>query len=54
MGHDSDLLSISTAPNLVFARDEFRNASSTSRRGEERLSVQSGIRDSVLFEYHDL
>ena len=53
--HDSDLLSISTAPNLVFGKDEVpERFKHFLVEGKNGFQFNQGIRDSVLFEYHDL
>ena len=53
--NDSDLLNISTAPNLIFARntipalyDEWIN------EGRNGWSFNSAVKDVILFEYHDV
>ncbi len=53
--HDNDLLGISTAPNLIFGKEEiperFRNFLVEGKNG---FQFNQEIKDSVLFEYHDL
>lgn len=54
-GNDSDLLSISTAPNLVFQQtelgDHFSSYISESSNG---FQFNPEIKDVILFEYHDI
>ncbi len=53
--NDSDLLSISTAPNMVFDLDdvpEFCREHMT--KGRNGYGFSQAIRDSIVFEYHDV
>ena len=52
---DNDLLSISTAPNLVFPIDEVPGyCRDYVVQGTNGYSFGSEIKDSILFEYHDV
>jgi len=52
---DSDLLSISTAPNLVFPIDDVPGyCQDFVVEGTNGYSFASEIKDAVLFEYHDV
>lgn len=52
--HDSDLLGISTAPNLVLKQDEIpegmKKFTDESKNG---IHISKEIRDLILFEYHN-
>ncbi|MFP4490273.1 MAG: chemotaxis protein CheW [Spirochaetaceae bacterium] len=54
-GHDSDLLGISTAPNLVLKKEEIPEGllpyTSESKNG---VFFNKEIRDIILFEYHNV
>jgi purine-binding chemotaxis protein CheW len=53
--NDNDIMAISQAPNMVFDLDEVpeycRNFMTKGRNG---YSFNQSIRDSVVFEYHDI
>jgi purine-binding chemotaxis protein CheW len=53
--NDSDLLAISTAPNMVF---DFADLPEFCReymvKGRNGYSFDQTIRDSIVFEYHDI
>lgn len=52
---DKDLLSISSAPNLVFnAREVPEFYKEYMTEGKDGLSFNQKIKDSILFEYHDI
>jgi purine-binding chemotaxis protein CheW len=53
--NDSDLLSISTAPNLII-RDQFvpEYLKAYTVKGKNGLSFHSLIKDAIYFEYHDI
>jgi purine-binding chemotaxis protein CheW len=52
---DKDLLKISTAPNLVFGRQEIPEEwSELVVEGKNGLSFRSELKDSVLFEFSDV
>lgn len=53
--HDKDLLSISTAPNLVFSREQVPEyAEPFLVQGINGYSFSEELKDTILFEYHDL
>ncbi len=53
--HDKDLLAISTAPNLVFSRDAVPEyAEPYLVQGINGYSFSEKLKESILFEYHDL
>jgi purine-binding chemotaxis protein CheW len=53
--HDKDLLSISTAPNLVFSRDAVPEyAAPFLVQGINGYSFSEELKETILFEYHDL
>ncbi len=53
--NDSDLLAISTAPNLVFSEGEVpEHLKSFVVAGKNGLSFSSAVKDRILFEYHDV
>lgn len=53
--HDKDLLSISTAPNLVFSREAAPDyAEPFLVQGINGYSFSEDLKDTILFEYHDL
>lgn len=53
--HDKDLLSISTAPNLLFQQQDVEDyLKPYVTEGKNGLSFSSELKDSVLFEYHDI
>jgi purine-binding chemotaxis protein CheW len=53
--NDSDILSISTAPNMVFdLADVPEFIRSFMVRGKNGYSFSQEIKDSILFEYHDI
>ncbi len=52
---DNDLLSISTAPNLVFREEEVPSTyHEFVVEGKNGYTLAGMIKDSVLFEYHDI
>ncbi len=53
--NDSDLLNISTAPNLIFARSNVPDLyDEYVAEGKNGWHFVSGIKDLILFEYHDV
>lgn len=53
--HDRDLLSISTAPNLVFNKESVPDyAEPFLVQGINGFSFSEELKDTILFEYHDL
>jgi purine-binding chemotaxis protein CheW len=53
--NDSDILSISTAPNMVFDLDEVPEfIRGFMVRGKNGYSFSQEIKDMILFEYHDV
>ena len=53
--NDSDLLSISTAPNLVFNDNEIPDYLDTYMQDTKNgKQLNEGIRKQILFEYHDV
>ncbi len=53
--HDKDLLGISTAPNLVFAKDAVpAYAEPFLVQGINGYSFSEELKDTIFFEYHDL
>ncbi len=54
-GNDNDLLSISTAPNLIFQNSEIEDIiSNYVVEVSNGLQFGPNIRDVILFEYHDI
>jgi purine-binding chemotaxis protein CheW len=54
-GNDNDLLSISTAPNLIFQNSEIEDVfSNYVTEVSNGLQFGPNIRDVILFEYHDI
>ncbi len=52
---DNDLLSISTAPNLVFGADAVPNLYEPYLvEAKNGVAFSSAIKDAILFEYHDV
>lgn len=52
---DNDLLSISTAPNLVFPSDSVpAYLKEFVTEGKSGLSLKQDLKDQILFEYHDV
>ncbi len=53
--NDSDLLSISSAPNLVFDMEELPDyCREFTTKGKNGYSFSQDLKDSVMFEYHDV
>jgi purine-binding chemotaxis protein CheW len=53
--HDKDLLSISTAPNLVFQKSDIPDyLLPYCVEGKNGLSFGQELKDIILFEYHDI
>lgn len=53
--HDKDLLSISTAPNLMFQEGEVpAYLSAYVAQGKNGLSISQELKELLLFEYHDI
>ncbi len=53
--NDNDIMAISNAPNMVFDLDEVPEyCREYMVRGNNGYSFNQSIRDSVLFEYHDI
>ncbi|MDR3130435.1 MAG: chemotaxis protein CheW [Treponema sp.] len=53
--NDSDILAISTAPNMVFNLDDVPEfLRSFMVKGKNGYSYNQEIKDSILFEYHDV
>lgn len=53
--HDQDLLSISTAPNLIFQEDALpEGMQQYASEGKEGMQFDKEIRDLVMFEYHNV
>jgi purine-binding chemotaxis protein CheW len=53
--NDSDILSISTAPNMVFDLEDVPGfIRSFMVKGKNGYSFSQEIKDSILFEYHDI
>jgi purine-binding chemotaxis protein CheW len=52
--HDSDIMAISQAPNMVFDLDEVPEfCRSFMSKGRNGYSFNQVIKDSIVFEYHD-
>jgi purine-binding chemotaxis protein CheW len=53
--NDSDLLSISSAPNLVFDMEELPDyCREFTIKGKNGYSFSQDLKDSIMFEYHDV
>jgi purine-binding chemotaxis protein CheW len=53
--HDSDIMSISQAPNMLFDLDEVPEFCRTfMSKGRNGYSFNQVIKDSIVFEYHDV
>jgi purine-binding chemotaxis protein CheW len=53
--NDNDIMSISTAPNMIFDLDDVPEyARSFMSRGKNGYSFTQNIKDIILFEYHDV
>jgi len=53
--HDKDLLHISTAPNLIFHENIISESlAEYTVEGKNGLQFNKSIRDSILFEYHNV
>jgi purine-binding chemotaxis protein CheW len=53
--NDSDIMSIANAPNLVFNEDDVPDYCRTFLvKGRNGLSFNQSIKDSIVFEYHDV
>jgi purine-binding chemotaxis protein CheW len=53
--NDNDILSISSAPNMIFDLDDVPEfIRSFMVRGKNGYSFSQEIKDSILFEYHDI
>ncbi|MDR0387437.1 MAG: chemotaxis protein CheW [Treponema sp.] len=53
--NDNDILSISSAPNMIFDLDDVPEfIRSFMVRGKNGYSFNQEIKDSILFEYHDI
>lgn len=53
--NDNDLLSISTAPNIVFHRNEIADVFEPYIvEGKNGFSFSQEVKDIILFEYHDI
>ncbi len=53
--HDQDLLSISTAPNLIFQEEALpEGLQQYTSEGKDGLQFAREIRDLILFEYHNV
>ncbi|MFO7849444.1 MAG: chemotaxis protein CheW [Spirochaetia bacterium] len=54
-GHDSDLMGISTAPNLMLRKEEIpEGLLSYSTESKNGMYFNKEIRDIILFEYHNV
>jgi purine-binding chemotaxis protein CheW len=53
--NDNDIMAISQAPNMVFDLDEVPEyCRGFMTKGRSGYSFNQGIRDSIVFEYHDI
>ena len=53
--NDSDLLNISTAPNLIFAKNSIPELyDDYITEGKNGWHFKSDLKDLILFEYHDV
>jgi purine-binding chemotaxis protein CheW len=53
--NDNDIMAISQAPNMVFDLDEVpEHCRSFMTKGRSGYSFNQSIRDSIVFEYHDI
>ncbi len=53
--HDSDLLAISTAPNLVVRKDEIPDSlDAYVTKSKNGFSIAKELKDIILFEYHNV
>jgi purine-binding chemotaxis protein CheW len=53
--NDNDIMSIANAPNLVFNEEEVPDYCKTFLvKGRNGMSFNQSIKDSVVFEYHDV
>ena len=53
--NDSDIMAISQAPNLTFELDEIPEyMKSFVSKGRSGYSFNQGIKDAIVFEYHDI